>query len=98
VESRGRILDGSRKFDASALRRTSEADYVPWRARDVTLIWIRAEGRITQAQGITDKRQALRDAAADDCLLLAWPGQYWQDIFLIDDRDAGLAGLEPPGR
>lgn len=86
------------RFDASALRQTSDSDYVPWRERDVTLIWIRTDGRITQAQGITDKRDALQEAAEDDCLLLAWPGQYRQDIFLIDDRDAALSGLEPPRR
>ena len=90
-------MDGNSKFDASSLRRTSGAEHVPWRARDVTLIWIRSEGRITQAQGITSKREALQDAAPGDCLLLAWPGQYRQDIFLIDDRRAALAGLEPPG-
>jgi hypothetical protein len=86
------------EFDASALRRTSDSDYIPWRARDVTLIWIRTDGRITQAQGITDKRDALQEGADNDCLLLAWPGQYRQDIFLIDDRGAALSGLEPPTR
>ena len=84
------------RFDANALRRTSEADYVPWRARDVTLIWLREDGRITQAQGITEKREALREANPEDCLLLAWPGQYRQDVFLIDDRGSALSGLEPP--
>lgn len=85
-------------FDASALRRTSDSDYVAWRARDVTLIWIHADGRVTQAQGITEKREALREADPQDLLLLAWPGRYRQDIFLIDDRDAALTGLEPPSR
>jgi hypothetical protein len=32
------------------------------------------------------------------CLLAAWPGQWRQDVFLIDDRVAALQGLEPPGR
>jgi hypothetical protein len=85
-------------FDASQLRRTSDADHVPWRANDVTLIWISEAGRITQAQRIEDKRSALRDAASGDCLLLAWPGQWRQDIFLVDDRQAALLGLEPPSR
>lgn len=83
------------RFDANALRRTSEADCVPWRARDVTLIWIREDGRIAQGQGITEKREALREANPEDCLLLAWPGQYRQDVFLIDDRGSALSGLEP---
>jgi hypothetical protein len=85
-------------FDASGLRRTSEQDWVPWRARDVTMIRIERTGRISQAQGIEEKRRALDEAADRDCLLLAWPGQYRQDIFFIDDRDAARAGLEPPSR
>jgi hypothetical protein len=85
-------------FDASTLRRTSDAEHVSWRAGDVTLIWITEGGRITQAQRIEEKRSALRDAASSDCLLLAWPGQWRQDIFLVDDRHAALAGLEPPSR
>jgi hypothetical protein len=86
------------RFDASTLRRTSSADHVPWRGGDVTLIWITQRGSITQAQRIEEKRTVLRDAAPGDCLLLAWPGQWRQDIFLIDDRTAALLGLEPPSR
>jgi hypothetical protein len=85
-------------FDASALRRTSKQEWVPWRARDVTMIRIETNGRISQAQGIEEKRRALGEAAYGDCLLLAWPGKYRQDIFFVDDRDAARVGLEPPGR
>jgi hypothetical protein len=85
-------------FDASTLRRTSDAQFVPWNAGDVTLIRISEDGRITQAQRIEEKRSALRNAAAGDCLLLAWPGQWRQDIFFVDDREAALLGLEPPSR
>jgi hypothetical protein len=85
-------------FDASTLRRTSDADHVPRTAGDVTLIRISESGRITQAQRIEEKRSALRDADPGECLLLAWPGQWRQDIFLVDDRDAALFGLEPPSR
>ena len=86
------------EFDATSLRRTSEQERIPWRARDVTMIWIEVGGRITQAQGIEEKRRALEKAPAADCLLLAWPGEWRQDIFLVDDRAAALAGLEPPRR
>ena len=86
------------RFDASALRRTSDVDDVPWRAGDVTLISISEGGRITQAQRIEEKRSAIRNASAGDCLLLAWPGQWRQDIFLVDDRKAAVLGLEPPSR
>lgn len=83
------------RFDANALRRTSEADYVPWRAREVTLIRLREDGRITQAQGITEKREALREANPEDCLLLAWPGQYRQDVFLMTIGAPHCQGSSP---
>jgi hypothetical protein len=40
----------------------------------------------------------LGDADDGDLLLAAWPGQWRQDIFVIDDRRAGLEGLGPPGK
>jgi hypothetical protein len=58
-------------------------------------VWIREDGRITRAQGITEKREALREANPEDCLLLAWPGQYRQDVFLIDNRGSALSGVAP---
>ncbi|MDQ6775218.1 MAG: hypothetical protein M3071_03130 [Actinomycetota bacterium] len=85
-------------FDATGLRRTSDQERVPWRARDVTLVWIQANGRVAQAQRIEEKRDALRTAEGEDLLLLAWPGAYRQDIFLVDDREQALAELEPPGK
>lgn len=85
------------KFDASSLRRTSDSgDVFPWRARDVPFIQITADGEIRQAQGIGDKRAMLEEAGTNDCLLAAWPGQWRQDVFLIDDRAAAQQGLEPP--
>lgn len=87
------------KFDASGLRRSGEQE-VPWRARDVTLIWIQTSVRVAQAQGIEEKRQVLRTARPrpDDLLLLAWPGRYRQDIFLVDERDRAIRELEPASR
>ena len=85
-------------FDASALRHTSVADHVPWRAPDVTFLLISAAGRIRQAKTITEKRAMLDSAGPEDCLLLAWPGRYSQDVFWIDDRDRAASGLEPPPR
>ena len=83
------------KFDTSALRATSGVGIdVPWKARDVTMIWIRQDGRITQAGTVSDKRSALQEAAPEDCLLLAWPGRHRQDVFNIDDRDQATAAFE----
>jgi hypothetical protein len=82
------------RFDASALRKTSDVDIsIPWKARDVTLIRLERDGRVTQAGTVTEKRAALQDASPEDCLLLAWPGSYRQDIFLIDDRATALQAI-----
>lgn len=85
------------RFDTRHLRRTSDsADIFPWRARDVTFIHVAASsGLVTQAQGITEKRAMLDAATEDDLLLVAWPGQWRQDIFVIDDRDIAQHGLNP---
>jgi hypothetical protein len=81
-------------FDASSLRKTSAVgDGIPWKGRDVTLIWLRCDGRISQAGTVTEKREALNAAEREDCLLLAWPGRYRQDIFLVDDRAAARNAL-----
>ena len=85
-------------YDPSRLRKTSDNEWTPWRAHDVTMIRIAVDGTITQAGTITEKRQMIEDAADEDCLLLAWPGQYRQDIFWIDDRAAAAEGLAPPSR
>jgi hypothetical protein len=88
------------RFDTSQLRRTSDsADSFPWRARDVTVIHVAASsGLVTQAQGITEKRAVLDAAAEEDLLLVAWPGQWRQDVFVIDDRETARQGLDPPGK
>jgi hypothetical protein len=87
------------RFDASGLRRTSTSGEVfPWRAQDVTLVCVTADGLVTQAQAIGEKRAMLEAAGHGDLLLAAWPGQWRQDIFVIDDRNAALQGLEPPSK
>jgi hypothetical protein len=86
------------KFDASRLRRTSASGEVfPWRAQDVTFVRVAADGMVTQAQTIGEKRAILEAADDGDLLMAAWPGRWRQDIFFVDNRDAALEGLEPPG-
>ena len=87
------------KFETSSLRRTSESDDVlPWRAGDVTFICVTATGTVTQAKRIEEKRAILDAVGPDDCLLVAWPGQWRQDIFVIDDREGAQRGLDTPNR
>lgn len=87
------------RFDAPGLRRTSASgEGFPWRAQDVTFVCVTADGLVTQAQTIGEKRAMLGAADNGDLLLAAWPGQWRQDIFVVDDRGAALEGLEPPGK
>ncbi|MBB5936466.1 hypothetical protein [Streptomyces zagrosensis] len=77
------------EFDASSLRRTSTVDVgFPWRGQTVTLIRIDARGTVTQATRISDKRAMLAQATPKDLVLAAWPGQWSQDVFLVDDLKA----------
>lgn len=86
-----------KSFDTSSLRHTSASGEIfPWRAQDVTLIRVATSGLVTQAQTIGEKQAMLDTADGDDLLLAAWPGQWRQDIFVIDDRAAARQGLEPP--
>jgi len=77
------------EFDASSLRRTSAVEGAfPWRGQTVTLIRIDAKGIVTQATRITEKRAMLTQAGPKDLVLAAWPGQWSQDVFLVDDLKA----------
>ncbi|ANZ20928.1 hypothetical protein SNOUR_38500 [Streptomyces noursei ATCC 11455] len=76
-------------FDASSLRRASSVEgRFPWRGQTVTLIQINAKGIVTQATRITEKRALLAQAGPKDLVLAAWPGQWSQDVFLVDDLKA----------
>lgn len=76
-------------FDASALRRTSAVEGgFPWRGQTVTLIRVDAKGVVVQATRITEKRILLAQARPKDLVLAAWPGQWSQDVFLVDDLTA----------
>lgn len=81
-------------FDASSLRHTSKVEEgFPWRSPTVTLIRIDAKGVVTQATRITEKRAMLTQAAPKDLVLAAWPGQWSQDVFLVDDLKAARAEM-----
>lgn len=45
------------------------------------------------ASRVGDKRQLLAGARPDDLILAAWPGQYSQDVFVVDNMDAARAAL-----
>lgn len=70
-------------------------DKIPFNDTKVTLIGVGGgggvngktyEAQVTYAKSIQEKRElAFSDA---DYLLIAWPGKYSQDIFIVDDFDA----------
>ncbi|RLU79332.1 hypothetical protein CTZ27_37270 [Streptomyces griseocarneus] len=81
-------------FNASSLRRTSSVEGgFPWRGQTVTLVRIDAKGIVTQATRTTEKRTMLAQAGAKDLVLAAWPGQWSQDVFLVDDLKAARAEM-----
>lgn len=61
---------------------------VPWKSPQVALIRVARGGEATTARTLTGKRELLSAAMPSDLLLAAWPGQYRQDVFLVDDRKA----------
>lgn len=68
------------------LRRTSECDHFPYRANTVPLIRIRVEPPCGIMQGKTtvQKRDLLFGRKDGDIFLMAWPGEWSQDVFLVD--------------
>ncbi len=84
------------RFDGRALRATSLAASLPWLARLVTLVRVTANGVVTQAKSDAEKRAMLSAADDRDLLLAAWPGEWSQDIFVVDDLQAARLALGLP--
>ena len=72
-------------FDARSLRPTSTAQSFPWLARLVTLVRVGQDGAVSQAKTEAEKRTMLGEAGDRDLLLAAWPGEWSQDVFVVDD-------------
>jgi hypothetical protein len=60
----------------------------------VTFLRVSADGDVSQAKGITEKRAMLADLQSDDLLRAAWTGNYSTDIFALDDRAAVRDALD----
>ena len=73
------------RFDGKALRRASEVAAFPWLIKLVTLVRITSDGVVTQAKSDAEKRNMLGEADEHDLLLAAWPGEWSQDVFVVDD-------------
>jgi len=84
------------RFDGRALRVTSAAEPFPWLDRRVTLVRVTPGGAVTQAKSDGEKRAMLGNADDDDLLLAAWPGEWSQDVFVVDDLKGARASLGLP--
>ena len=81
-------------MDVSTLRKASEQEHFPYLASTVTFIRISvADNVIQQAKAKAQKRAMVESTKEDDILLAAWPGQWSQDIFILDDRAEALRNL-----
>jgi len=79
-------------LDASTLRRAGDQEWFPYGSKKVPFILI-AGGAITQDKSTGDKLRACDVAVADPnaVLLAAWPGEWSQDVFLLDPVKAAEA-------
>jgi hypothetical protein len=80
-------------FDTSGLRNASSATRLPWLGRSVTLLRVDTTGVVHQAKTDSDKRALLDTATSKDLVLVAWPGQWGQDIYVVDDLRAARTGV-----
>jgi hypothetical protein len=80
-------------FDTSTLRSASTASRLPWLGRSVTLLRVDSTGVVHQAKTDSEKRSLLACAMSKDLVLVAWPGQWSQDIYVVDDLRAARAAV-----
>jgi hypothetical protein len=50
-------------------------------------------GFVEQAKTDSEKRSLLESATSKDLVLVAWPGQWSQDIYVVDDLRAARAAV-----
>ena len=78
------------------MKPTSEVEeLIYWKSPMVVLVRVCATGEVHSACTIGGKRSILEAVTPDDLLLVGWPGQYRQDMFVVDNRAALSDGLAP---
>jgi hypothetical protein len=86
----------SNRYDASALRKTSETKDPRWRGQNVALIRLASDGSVTQARRLEEKRSAVRDADDRDCFLLVRCGLHQPDVLWVDNLGDAREALDRP--
>jgi hypothetical protein len=84
------------RFDGKALRPTSEVPLFPWLVKLVTLVRVTPDGVVTQAKSDAEKCTMLGEADEQDLVLAAWPGEWSQDVFVVDDLNGARASVGLP--
>src|SRR5580658_5074021 len=84
------------RFDGKALRSTSAVSSFPWLLRLVTLVRVTPDGVVTQAKSDAEKRTMLGEADEQDLVLAAWPGEWSQDVFVVDDLKSARVSVGLP--
>jgi hypothetical protein len=80
-------------FDISSLRSASGAGQLAWLGRSVTLLRVNTIWVVSQAKTDSEKTWFLESATSKDVVLLAWPSQRSQDIYVVDDLKAARAAV-----
>jgi hypothetical protein len=84
------------RFEAKALRPTSAVESFPWLVKLVTLVRVTPNGVVTQAKSDGEKRAMLGQADEQDLVLAAWPGEWSQDVFVVDDLKGARVSVGLP--
>jgi hypothetical protein len=62
----------------------------------VTLVRVTPDGVVTQAKSDAEKRTMLGEADEQDLVLAAWPGEWSQDVFVVDDLKGARVSVGLP--
>jgi hypothetical protein len=84
------------RFDGKALRPTSAVQSFPWLVKLVTLVRVTPDGAVTQAKSDAEKRSMLGESDENDLVLAAWPGDWSQDVFVVDDLKGARVSVGLP--
>ena len=80
-------------WNAQGLRRASDQERMPWSMKTVTFLRITPDLEVMQAKKPGEKLAMLEAAGPEDLVLVAWPGKWSQDIFVMDDRERARKAL-----
>jgi hypothetical protein len=66
---------------------------LPWLGRSVTLLRVDSTGVVHQAKTDSEKPALLETPTHKDLVLIAWPGQWSQEVYVVDDLRAARVAV-----